>query len=83
MSAYYVCVLVGMRNYQDPMPIITQGKIQGKVSINSSGDGGFGYDKIFYPLSYGCSMSSLDSETKNKISHRGIASEEFIKIYNS
>ena len=25
-----------MRNYQDPMPIITQGKIQGKVSINSS-----------------------------------------------
>ena len=83
LSAYYVCVLVGIRNYRDPMPIITQGKIQGKVSINSSGDGGFGYDKIFYPLSYGCSMSSLDSDTKNKISHRGIASEEFIKIYNS
>ena len=27
LDAYYVCVLVGIRNYNDPMPIITQGKI--------------------------------------------------------
>jgi hypothetical protein len=31
------------------MPIITQGEIHGKVSLKSSGDGGFGYDKVFYP----------------------------------
>tara|TARA_B100001250_G_scaffold406423_1_gene425460 strand:+ start:10505 stop:11098 length:594 start_codon:yes stop_codon:yes gene_type:complete len=83
LDAYYVCVLVGIRNYLDPMPIITQGKINGKVSIESSGDGGFGYDKIFYPLNYDCSMASLGDDIKNKISHRGVASEKFIKIYNS
>ncbi len=83
LDAYYVCVLVGIRNYKDPMPIITQGKIHGKISVESSGHGGFGYDKIFYPLNHNCSMAALDPDIKNKISHRGVASDQFIKIYNS
>ena len=82
LDAYYVCVLVGLRSYGDPMPIITQGEIHGKVSIKSSGDGGFGYDKIFYPSGYDCSMASIDSEVKNKISHRAIATKKFIDIYD-
>ncbi len=81
LNAYYVCVIVGMRNPSDPLPIITQGEIHGKVSINSSGDGGFGYDKIFYPNNYSYSMATMDEETKNKVSHRAIASEKFIKIF--
>ena len=81
LNAYYVCVIVGMRNPLDPLPIITQGEIHGKVSINSSGDGGFGYDKIFYPNNYSYSMATMDEETKNKVSHRAIASEKFIKIF--
>ena len=81
LDAYYVCVLVGLRGCDDPMPIITQGEVHGKVSINSSGNGGFGYDKIFYPLNHDSSMASIDSEIKNKISHRGIACEKFMKIY--
>ena len=83
LDAYYVCVLVGVRSHDDPMPIISEGRIFGKVSIKSSGDGGFGYDKIFYPDNYSCSMASIDSEIKNKISHRAIASEKFIKIYEN
>ena len=81
LNAYYVCVIVGMRNPLDPLPIITQGEIHGKVSINSSGDGGFGYDKIFYPNNYSFSMATMDEATKNKVSHRAIASEKFIKIF--
>ena len=83
LDAYYVCVLVGVRSHDDPMPIISEGRIFGKVSIKSSGDGGFGYDKIFYPDNYSCSMASIDSEIKNKISHRAIASEKFLKIYEN
>ena len=83
LDAYYVCVLVGLRSHNDPMPIISEGKIFGKVSIESSGEGGFGYDKIFYPDSYSCSMASIDSKVKNKISHRAIASEKFLKIYEN
>ena len=46
------------------MPLISYGKINGKVSINSSGEGGFGYDKIFYPDGFDCSMASIDVQLK-------------------
>ena len=82
LNAYYICVLVGLKDPDDPIPIISEGRIYGKVSIESSGEGGFGYDKIFYPNDYSCSMASIDPKIKNKISHRAIASKEFIKIYN-
>ena len=82
LNAFYVCILVGIKSYNDPMPLIAQGKIHGKVSKNSSGDGGFGYDKIFYPSNYNCSMASIASDVKNKISHRAIASTNFLKTYN-
>ena len=82
LEAFYVCVLVGLRSPNDPMPIVTQGEIHGRISINSSGDGGFGYDKIFYPDGYDYSMASMDQQVKNRVSHRAIASEKFIKIFN-
>ena len=82
LEAFYVCVLVGLRIPNDPMPIVTQGEIHGRISINSSGEGGFGYDKIFYPDGYDYSMASMDQKVKNKVSHRAIASEKFIKIFN-
>ena len=47
LDAFYVCVLVGVRSYSDPIPLYSIGEIHGKISIKSSGDGGFGYDKIF------------------------------------
>ena len=72
-----------MRDENDPIPIIAQGKIHGKVSIHSSGEGGFGYDKIFYPDGYSCSMASIDQDIKNKISHRGIATRRFMEIFNN
>ena len=83
LDAYYVCVLVGLKNFNDPMPIISKGEIHGRVSLISSGDGGFGYDKIFYPSDYECSMASINPDIKNNISHRAIASSKFLRKYNS
>ena len=71
--AYYVCVLVGLNNEDDPMPIVTSGEIHGEVSIKSSGDGGFGYDSIFQVTETNCRAAELDKESKNKLSHRGKA----------
>ena len=63
------------------MPIISSGTVRGKVSIHESGEGGFGYDKLFYPDGFDLSMASIDAETKNKISHRGKASKDFIEKF--
>ena len=79
LDAFYVCVLVGVRSHLDPIPLYSIGEIHGKISISSSGDGGFGYDKIFYPHGYCVSMASIDAQEKNRISHRGIAAKSFIK----
>lgn len=81
LPAYYVCVLVGIHSGRDPMPIFTSGKIHGQVSVTSSGESGFGYDKIFYPNNLDISMASIDADLKNTISHRGIASKLFLKEF--
>ena len=79
LPAYYVCVLVGSSFLMnDPMPIYASGKIHGKVSVESQGDGGFGYDKIFYIDNPEISMASISSELKNTISHRAIAARSFL-----
>lgn len=83
LDAYYVCIIVGMFNESDPMPIFASGKIHGKVSIYESGEGGFGYDRLFYPRGYSSSMASIESDVKNKISHRGLAASDFINKFNS
>ena len=83
LEAYYVCVLVGIKSLDDPMPLITQGEIHGYVSVDSSGTGGFGYDKIFYPNDFDCSMASLEPDIKNSISHRAIATTKFLEIFNN
>jgi XTP/dITP diphosphohydrolase len=48
------------------------------VSLTSSGEGGFGYDKIFYPNNYDVSMATMDPVVKNSISHRAIAAKSFL-----
>lgn len=83
LDAYYVCIIVGMFNENDPMPIFASGKIHGKVSIYEGGEGGFGYDRLFYPRGYSSSMASIESDVKNKISHRGLAASDFINKFNS
>ena len=83
LPAYYVCILVGVHSVEDPMPIFASGEIHGEISIESSGDGGFGYDKLFYPSGYNISMANMDPDEKNKISHRAIAAELFLEKLES
>ena len=64
LEAYFVCVMVGIRDESDPLPIVSSGTVHGKVSIHESGEGGFGYDKLFYPDAFDLSMASIDAETK-------------------
>jgi XTP/dITP diphosphohydrolase len=72
-KARFLCVLVFMQHELDPTPIICQGEWHGEISTKISGHGGFGYDPIFWVPEQNCSAAELESNIKNKISHRGNA----------
>jgi XTP/dITP diphosphohydrolase len=72
-KARFLCVLVFMQHELDPTPIICQGEWHGEISTKVSGNGGFGYDPIFWVPEQNCSAAELESNIKNRISHRGNA----------
>lgn len=54
------------------------GIAQGKITLEKSGDQGFGYDPIFKPEGYLETFAQLSLAIKNKISHRGKATHQLI-----
>ena len=57
--------------------ITAEGTCEGKVMYAPAGDGGFGYDPIFFSTEMGKSMAEMSHEEKNSISHRGNAMRKF------
>ena len=57
--------------------IEAEGRWQGELLEAARGEGGFGYDPIFYIPSLGKTAAEMESEEKNRISHRGQALREF------
>jgi len=78
-TARYQCVMVYMKSADDPTPIITQGSLEGRILTAPRGNGGFGYDPLFWLEDKNCSAAELNLEEKNKISHRAIALQAMIK----
>ena len=60
--------------------ITAEGTCEGSVMHAPAGDGGFGYDPIFFCESFGKSMAELTHEEKNSISHRGNALRKFAPL---
>jgi len=50
-----------------------EGECGGEIALEESGQGGFGYDPLFYVPAYGATMAALPPEVKNTISHRARA----------
>ncbi len=78
-TARYWCILAFMRHEDDPVPIITQASWEGRILEAPRGDGGFGYDPIFYVPTHACSGGELALEEKNKISHRALALQTMLE----
>lgn len=72
-SARFWCVLVLMRHADDPTPLICSASWEGQITQSQDGQGGFGYDPIFYVPELDCTSAQLSKEQKNAISHRGQA----------
>lgn len=63
--------------FPDGAEILARGECPGILAQGPSGDGGFGYDPIFYLPQLGKTMAQLTPEEKNKISHRANALARF------
>ena len=72
-SAHYVCALVLVRSAIDPEPIVAMGLWTGQIIDQPRGTHGFGYDPYFFLPELGMTAAELDLDTKNRISHRGLA----------
>lgn len=58
--------------------ITAQGSCEGKIGYEKIGDGGFGYDPLFMVGER--SFAQFSKEEKDKVSHRGNALRELVKI---
>ncbi|WP_276380678.1 non-canonical purine NTP diphosphatase [Flavobacterium sp. H4147] len=59
------------------------GLVQGNITLDKTGNHGFGYDPIFQPEDYHETFAELSAEIKNKISHRAKATEQLIDFLNA
>ncbi|ALB48283.1 MULTISPECIES: XTP/dITP diphosphatase [Clostridium] len=58
------------------------GEVEGYIIEELHGDGGFGYDPLFFYEPLDKTFAELTSEEKNEISHRGKALKELKKVIN-
>ena len=72
-SARFQCLMVFMAHDRDPTPLICQGTWEGSILHAPRGEGGFGYDPVFYVPTHNCASAELSAEVKNQLSHRGQA----------
>ncbi|MBR7111474.1 MAG: XTP/dITP diphosphatase [Clostridia bacterium] len=64
-------------------PIVAEGRVPGEILTAPRGEGGFGYDPLFYYAPFGKTFAELSHEEKNRISHRGAAVRAFAKLFSA
>jgi|TARA_B110000208_G_scaffold43256_1_gene57272 XTP/dITP diphosphohydrolase len=73
-AQFRTAVVLNLENKQ----YLFEGICEGKILEKKTGTGGFGYDPIFKPTEASTSFAEINSEEKNKISHRGIAIQKLV-----
>ena len=78
LRAGYYAALVLVRSVQDPQPLIADGVCTGEILTAPLGDGGFGYDPLFWRADLQKSVAQLSAAEKSTISHRAKALQKLI-----
>jgi XTP/dITP diphosphohydrolase len=71
-QAKFICA-IAIANPEGEIILETEGICRGEILNSPLGQGGFGYDPIFYVPSQQQTFAEMPAETKSKISHRGVA----------
>lgn len=74
-QAKFVCVITLVTPQQEIVQ--ARGEVHGMLLRTPAGQGGFGYDPIFYYPPLGKSLAELTPEEKNQVSHRANALQVF------
>lgn len=77
-KARFWCVLVLMRHADDPTPLICSASWEGEITQTQNGEGGFGYDPVFFVAEQNCTSAELTKAQKNAVSHRGQALKKLL-----
>jgi len=75
-AQFRTAVALNLENKQ----YLFEGICEGEILTEKTGTGGFGYDPIFKPTEASTSFAEMNSEEKNKISHRGIAIQKLVNF---
>jgi len=72
-GAQFVCALALVQHADDPLPILCEGLWHGRILHEARGEGGFGYDPLFWVPERECASAELAPAEKNQLSHRARA----------
>jgi len=74
-QAKFVCVITLVT--PEGKTIQARGEVHGYLTREPAGEGGFGYDPIFYYPPFGMTLAEVPAEKKNEVSHRANALKLF------
>jgi XTP/dITP diphosphohydrolase len=60
-----------------------EGRVNGEISGEKKGSGGFGYDPVFIPDGYSQTFAELGPEIKNRFSHRAEACRQLAAFFKT
>ncbi len=67
----------------DGREFLREGLCEGYITTEPRGEGGFGYDPVFFLPELGRTMAELSAEEKNQLSHRAHAAQQLIPLLRS
>lgn len=79
--AHFVCAMCLARDGQELANFT--GCLPGRITLSPRGANGFGYDPLFVPDGFSCTLAELPAEKKNAISHRAKALEQVAAYFDA
>lgn len=79
--AAFVCTLALWQPSRTPL--FFRGRLEGTITRQARGQGGFGYDPVFLPDGHDRTLAELPGEAKDDLSHRGQALRELVAWYRA
>jgi XTP/dITP diphosphohydrolase len=80
-GAAYVCCVACV--FPDGRSFTVRGEVRGRLLREYHGNGGFGYDPMFYYEPFGKTFAEVSAEEKHSVSHRGNAMKLFAEKLKS